>query len=68
MVECYSGLYEESEVEHINGVWPSFLPIEFVCSIYGMSLHPVGGESGSIKSATSCSHLGLLITPEERLP
>ena len=25
MAECYSGLYEEGEVKHINSVWPSFL-------------------------------------------
>ena len=25
MVASYLGLYEEGEVEHINGVWPVFL-------------------------------------------
>ena len=25
MIACYLGLYEEGEVEHINGVRPSFL-------------------------------------------
>ena len=25
MVACYSELYEEGEVDHINGVWPAFL-------------------------------------------
>ena len=24
VVACYSRLYEEGEVEHINGVWPAF--------------------------------------------
>ena len=24
MIACYLELYEEGEVEHINGVWPSF--------------------------------------------
>ena len=23
MIACYLGLYEEGEVEHINGVWPN---------------------------------------------
>ena len=31
--ECYSGLYEEGEVRHINdGVWPSFLTNRVLCS------------------------------------
>ena len=35
----------EGEVEHISGVWPSFLTIELVCSIlHGVRLHPMGGE------------------------
>ena len=25
MIARYLGLYEEGEVEHINGVWPGFL-------------------------------------------
>ena len=24
VVACYSRLYEEGEVDHINGVWPAF--------------------------------------------
>ena len=39
--------YKEGEVvEHINGVWPSFLTIELVCSVtvtysaQGEELHP----------------------------
>ena len=30
MIACYLGLYEEGEVEHINGVWSSFL--DFIAS------------------------------------
>ena len=32
MAECYSGLYEVGEVEHINGVWLSFLNFQLVCN------------------------------------
>ena len=45
MVQCYSELYEEGEVEHINGIWPSFLTYiresELICSIaiYGIKSH-----------------------------
>ena len=28
MVECYSGLYEDGEVEHINGLPPTLTDIE----------------------------------------
>ena len=53
MVECYSGLYEEGKVEHINGasgVWPSFLIIELICSNIRYVAPPWGGVSFSIKA------------------
>jgi len=31
VIACYLGLYEEGEVEHINGVWSSSLELELVC-------------------------------------
>ena len=30
MITCYLGLYEEGEVEYINGVWSSFLDLQLV--------------------------------------
>ena len=59
MVECYSGLYEEGEVEHINGVWPSFLIIQLVCSNYGTKLHLMGGDCKYYKISYTWSHFGL---------
>ena len=40
--------YEEGEVEHINGVWPSFLGIRVSLQLYGVWLHPLGGDSPTI--------------------
>ena len=33
----------EGSIPHIHGVWPSFLTIELVCSIYSIQLHLWGG-------------------------
>ena len=30
VITCYLGLYEEGEVEHINGVRPGFLELQLV--------------------------------------
>jgi len=30
VIACYVGLYEEGEVEHINGVWPGFLELQLI--------------------------------------
>ena len=30
VVECYSGLYEEGEVEYVNCVWPVFITQQLI--------------------------------------
>ena len=34
VIACYLGLYEEGEVEHINGVWSSSLDLQLVGHTY----------------------------------
>ena len=51
MIACYLGLYEEGEVEHINGVRPGFLELQLV-----------GRETIRIRSTCACAHAqGILI-------
>ena len=52
-------LYEEGEVKHINGVWPSFLIIQLVYSNYGTKLHLIGGDCQYYKISYTRSHFGL---------
>ena len=58
MVASYSGLYEEGEVEHINGVWPVF-PLK------QLSLQlatPLGVAKSWYKTMLRTIHFGLLIS------
>ena len=66
MVECYSGLYEEGKVKHINGVWPSFLIIQLVYSNYSTKLHLMGGDCQYYKSATRGYTSAFFMTTKRR--
>ena len=53
MVVSYLELYEEGEVEHINGVWPVFLFDQLLQYMYPL---------GENKIPQSRPHLALLIS------
>ena len=62
MVASYSELYEEGEVDHINGVWPDFLLkiANFTALIIFIKATPHGCGQFCIKTPTAHALIGLL--------